>query len=453
MWAFNPAADRWTRLEGTVPTGFYISADIAPEKRLLVLVTNTQTPGDRTNCNVIFPVRTTYSLRLDHLDRGTPAEVQHPPMAKRAGEAGPPGKPPAKIPENEWVLLDHPGRAAPARTWGSATFDSKREQILYWGGGHCGYEGSDTDAYDVATHTWIAEPRTPSYPERLWNHAVMLAGVTFDGEPWTDHGRRIYSYDPVEDRMIMVDPIRLTMGYEPEWLKPYPSRAGTAPDSIVQTPSGYSKYATLSYDLKARTWSVIGPAIVGLDTLLTTPLGVMGVPVNWRARLNAPGYQIPYDPRKVEDNAVYLLRGAKWDRISGPGPSPQYLYEMTSLAFDTRRNQLILHGGGPRRRELWTFDVKTGKWDDRQPSGEAPPCMREAVYMPGADVFLTYGNGLWEYSPSRNAWRKTAVTDPPMGSGQNRAMVYDAKRDLILLVLGGGGDGGRASVFALKYRP
>jgi hypothetical protein len=186
---------------------------------------------------------------------------------------------------------------------------------------------------------------------------------------------------------------------------------------------------------------------------LTTPLGVMGVPVNWRARLNAPGYQIPYDPRKVEDNAVYLLRGAKWDRISGPGPSPQYLYEMTSLAFDTRRNQLILHGGGPRRRELWTFDVKTGKWDDRQPSGEAPPCMREAVYMPGADVFLTYGNGLWEYSPSRNAWRKTAVTDPPMGSGQNRAMVYDAKRDLILLVLGGGGDGGRASVFALKYRP
>ena len=137
----------------------------------------------------------------------------------------------------------------------------------------------------------------------------------------------------------MVDPIRLTMGYEPEWLKPYPSREATAPDSIVQTPSSYSKYATLSYDLKARTWSVIGPAVEGLDTLVTTPLGVMGVPVNWRGRLNAPGYQIPYDLRKVEDNAVYLLRGSKWDRISAAGPSPQYLYEMTSLAFDTKRNQ------------------------------------------------------------------------------------------------------------------
>lgn len=452
MWAFDPAADRWTRLAGEVPTGFYISADIAPEKRLLVLVTNTQTPGDRTNCNVIFPVRTTYSLRLDRLGRGTAADVKHAPMPKRATEASLPGKPPAPIPDNQWVLLDHPGRVAPSRTWGSATFDSKRGQILYWGGGHCGYEGSDTDAYDVATNTWIAEPRTPSYPERLWNHAVMLAGVTFDGEPWAEHGRRIYSYDPVQDRMIMVDPIRLTMGYEPEWLKSFPSREATAPDSIVQTPSGYSRYATLSYDLKARTWSVVGPAVEGLDTLVTTPLGVMGVPVNWRARLNAPGYQIPYDPRKVEDNAVYLLRGSKWDRISAAGPSPQYLYEMTSLAFDTKRNQLILHGGGPTRRELWTFDVRTRKWANREPSGDAPACMREAVYLPGPDVFLT-GNGLWEYSPPRNAWRKTAITEPPMRAGQNRAMVYDARRDLILLVLGGGGNDGKASVFALKYRP
>jgi hypothetical protein len=63
-----------------------------------------------------------------------------------------------------------------------------------------------------------------------------------------------------------------------------------------------------------------------------------------------------------EDNAVYLLRGSKWYRISAAGPSPQYLSEMTSLAFDTKRNQLILHGGGPRRRELWIFDVKTRKW-------------------------------------------------------------------------------------------
>jgi len=453
MWAYDPAADRWARLEGEVPTGFSISADIAPDKRLLVLVTNTQTPGDRTGCNIIYPVRTTYGYRIDRLNPGAAATVKHAPMPKRAPEESPAGKPPASIPDNQWVLLDNPGRAAPSRTWGSATFDSARSQVLCWGGGHCGYEGSDTDAYDVATHTWIAEPRPPSFPERLWNHAARLAGVTFDGEPWTEHGRRIYSYDPVLDRMIMVRPIRLTSGYEPEWLKSYPSRTAVAPDAVVQAPSSYTKFATFSFDLKSKTWSVIGPAPEGLDTLVTTPSGVMAVPVNWPARLNDAGYQNPFDSSKVEDNAVYLLRGSRWERISGKGPSPQYLYEMTSLAFDTKRNQLILHGAGPNRRELWTFDVKTRRWENRQPDGEAPACLREAVYLPGPDVYLTYGAGLWEYSPSKNSWRRTAIPEPALRTGQNRAMVYDAKRDLILLVLGGGGDAGRASVFALRYRP
>lgn len=452
MWAYDPAADSWSPLEGEVPTGFYLSADLAPEKRLLVLVTNTKTPGDRTGCNEIFPVRTTYAYRLDGLKPGVTATAKHGPMPKRASEESPSGQLPPTIPDNQWVLLANPGRAAPARTWGSATFDSTRRQILYWGGGHCGYEGSDTDVYDMTRHTWIAEPRPPSYPERLWNRASRLAGVTFDGEPWTDHGRRIYAYDPVADRMIMAKPVRLTWGYEPEWLKSYPDRKVAAPDAIVQVPSSYSKYVTFSYDVKARKWSIIGPAPTGLDTLVTTPLGVMAVPVNWPARLNDAGYQATYDPRKAEDNAVYLLRGSRWERISDPGPSPQNLYEMTSLAFDTSRNQLILHGAGPARRDLWTFDVKTRKWENRKPAGEAPPSLREAVYLPGPDVFLTYGDGLWEYSPSKNAWRKTNIPEPPLRAGQNRAIVYDAKQDTVLLVLGGRGDQGRASVFALRYR-
>jgi hypothetical protein len=42
MWAYDPATDRWTRLRGEVPTGFYLSADMAPDKRLILLVTSTE---------------------------------------------------------------------------------------------------------------------------------------------------------------------------------------------------------------------------------------------------------------------------------------------------------------------------------------------------------------------------------------------------------------------------
>src|SRR4029077_11322683 len=140
--------------------------------------------------------------------RSGEAVQKHGPMPKRApvDANATRGKGPAaalaNMPFDPWVVLADPGRVAPSRTWGSATFDTKRQQILYWGGGHCGYEGSDVDAYDVTSNRWNGEPGSPSYPERLWNHGVRLAGVTFAGEPWTDHGRRIYAYDPLGDRMI-----------------------------------------------------------------------------------------------------------------------------------------------------------------------------------------------------------------------------------------------------------
>jgi hypothetical protein len=461
MWAYDAGADRWTRAAGETPAGFYLSADIAAQKRLIVLVTNTRAPGDRMNCNILFPVRTTYAYRIatETLRRpGEPAQRQAPMPKRPPEEAGPAQRASFDaLPVNQWAQIANPRWVAPARTWGSATFDSARGRILYWGGGHCGYEGSDVDAYDVATNTWIPEPHPPSYPERLWNHGVRLAGVTFDGEPWTDHGRKIYAYDPVRDRMIMARPIRLTSGYEPDWLRSYPARTNAAPDALVSQPSSYVKYVTWTYDLSARRWAILGPAPAGLDTLVTTPHGVMGVNVNWPARLTDAGYQLPWSPLQTpEDNAIFLLRDSTWERLSGSGPSPQNLYEMTGLAFDTRRDELILHGAGPGRDELWTFSMKTRRWENRRPrvaSGAAPPaCTREAVYLPEQDVFLIYGAGLWAWRPAENMWRKPDIPDPPLRTGQNRAMVYDARRDVVLLVLGAGGDAGRASVFALRYR-
>ena len=65
MWAYDAVADQWQRLLGQVPTGFYITGDIAPENRLIVLVTNTRKPDDTMSCNILYPVRTTYGYRID----------------------------------------------------------------------------------------------------------------------------------------------------------------------------------------------------------------------------------------------------------------------------------------------------------------------------------------------------------------------------------------------------
>jgi hypothetical protein len=121
---------------------------------------------------------------------------------------------------------------------------------------------------------------------------------------------------------------------------------------------------------------------------------------------------------------------------------------MTSLAYDTKRDRLLLHGAGAARKELWSFDIRTSRWSHLAPAGAAPEASREAVYLPRQDVMLLCGaRDLWEYSPAKNLWRRLAI--PLASTGQNRAMVYDEKRDLVLLVMGA--SEGSAAVFGLRY--
>jgi len=487
MWAYDPGEDRWRKLVGNVPMGFYLSADLAPEDRTIVLVTNTRRPRDTMTCNILYPVRTTYAYRIgrENWVQSESVPPHQTSMLKGLRAAGEVREQDTKkqeerlrnLPANQWVELANPGREAPVRTWGSATFDTDRSQILYWGGEHCGYEGNDVDAYDVHTHTWIAKEAAPESPERNWNHGVRLAGITFQGRPWTVHGRRIYAYDPVSHKMIMTRPIRSTTGYDPEGLRRFPTSLVAEyqgfRDALVSPPSSYVKYVTWTYDPTNGQWELLGEAPAGVDTLVSTRHGVMGININWPSRLNDAGYLLPWSrSQQPEDKAIFLLDVSRrqWQRLSQGQPSPQNLYEMTSLAYDSKRDQVILHGAGQRRDELWTFDIPSRRWKNMEPAvldpqGEAPPvCAREAVYIPEEDLVLFFGapSGkhevpVWTYAVSQNGWRRITIpwntgAEEVAASNQNRAMVYDPVRGLVLLVLGHSGDEGKAFVYALRLR-
>ena len=153
MWAYDAGEDRWRRLAGKVPVGFYLTADIAPEQRLIVLATSTRKPQDRMTCNILFPVRTTYTYRIDATTIVQPGEpgAQAPLPKREPADAARPGQV-----DLVTAFLGTAGfflKAAVAmrlHVHGERNFDTDRGQILYWGGGHCGYGGSDVDMYDVA---------------------------------------------------------------------------------------------------------------------------------------------------------------------------------------------------------------------------------------------------------------------------------------------------------------
>jgi hypothetical protein len=189
MWAYDAASDRWMKLKGEVPVGWHIAADIMPEESLIVLTTSKKREGDTMGCNEIYPVRTTYTfkVRKDGLvDAGAKPERQQAMLRRSEAEATAGTQPdPARrraqmerigsMPVNEWVHFDDPGRVAPLRTWGSCSFDTDKGRIIYWGGGHCGYGGSDYDFYDVEENTWTTSPIVAEHPERAWDLGINPA--------------------------------------------------------------------------------------------------------------------------------------------------------------------------------------------------------------------------------------------------------------------------------------
>jgi hypothetical protein len=487
MWAYEVSTDRWLKLKGEVPVAWYLTADIVPDRGLIVMTTATKSADHTRSCDEVYTVRTTYGYQINREGIVDDSDASAPmrDILKRSEESSTKGTEsnPAReeaqskrirnMPVNQWVEFANPGREAPIRTWGSCAFDTAEGRLIYWGGGHCGYGGNDYDLYDVDRHTWLSSPIEPEYPERAWNRGSggHLMGITFGGAPWTHHGRKIYAYDPVTSLVVMTKTVILTAGYEPETLQqfepiePEPGKGVFLARGKYQPDSWYKKWVTWTYNPGAEEWEILCPAPEGLDLLVQTPKGVMGVDHYWRS-INREDRQdmVDFRGKQVVENSLYLLEveNQQWVKLTQGGPWPQNLYEMTALVYDSKRDQIILHGGGPDRDELWRSKMGSGRWERIETRSAGPACNREAVYLPSGDLILTTGSrpgedqqAFWVYHIGSNRWQRVSLDLPEgvnladMGS-QNRAWAYDPIHNLVLMVLGEGNQG-NAVVYGLKY--
>ena len=66
MWAYDASEGSLATSERvTCPSDITLPRISPPRTVCFVLATSTQKAGDRTTCNVLFPVRTTYAYRID----------------------------------------------------------------------------------------------------------------------------------------------------------------------------------------------------------------------------------------------------------------------------------------------------------------------------------------------------------------------------------------------------
>jgi Galactose oxidase, central domain len=249
------------------------------------------------------------------------------------------------LPENKWTPLPSKKQIR-ARTWSSCTFDSKRRELIYWGGGHSGNVNSNVDHFSMRTGRWSRNQDSTWKPWPYGAKAACPQGRTYYDEPWTMHARKTYAYDPVSDKVIMA----------------YVGGGGG-----YQLRDGKKGRYTWIYDPRSGDWParIDTPFKCGYNgAAVTTPKGV----------LLLDGGQI----WKLD------LKARKWTKV---GPRQKMGGgEYDTMVYDSKRDRLVYLA-----TKIHYFPLATQKWEPAKATGIRS---RDAVYVPSQDAVLAHvGSG------------------------------------------------------------
>jgi len=325
------------------------------------------------------------------------------------------------LPENVWVRLPDPPRnplyGCRQRDWGTAVWDSDREQILHWGGGHCVRSPSTVAHYSPAGGR-IVEGFDADEPYNTSGGGGYDSSIL--NRPWNGvHNYNHYCYDPkckllVSGRGYLYDPARM------DWLR--------------------MERMALPYEFN---W--------GSTVLEASPHGA----VAWARKKNSDwaGLWI-YD------------RQAGWSDLEPKGMDrlfPPYC-DAHGMVYDSKRDRMILGGVGAKYAtvgtgELLSFDFKTRRIEKitpaNLPAGRARN-FREMAYIDHADwvligSHLRVGNKekgkpyTRVYDCSTNEYFLLDAGEA--ADGHSCGWMYDAKRKLALVI------SHRGQVWAMKINP
>ena len=307
------------------------------------------------------------------------------PFVASFGEVPDPPKDTAldQLPANRWVRLPasprNPCQGCRQRDWGTCVWDSDRDQILLWGGGHCVRSSSSVAHYSPASGR-LVESYDADEPYGA------NGGGGFDssllGRPWVStHNYNHYAYDPkcrllVSGRGYLYDPERM------DWLRAEP----------IPLPFAFS-------------W--------GSTCVETSPHGA-----------------IAWAHKKGRDEAGLWLfdREKGWADLEPKGKLFPPYCDAQGMVYDSKRDRMILSGvaGGYSKVSNGTFlafDFKTRELSTLAP--ENPEFAktrnaRELAYVDHADWMLI--GELYPAGEQKVAKRYTRVYD----CAKNRMFLLDA---------------------------
>ena len=424
MWVLDPAKATWTRIAGTYAGAHWTSTVYDADNDRILLCRTTSPYAKYSTFDVLAWKPDLTPGGAGTPDPGAPIYKYHPPewyTAKvppadpKAGE-----KRLASLKPNTWTKVKPP-KSAQMRTWGSATVDPDRHEVLYWGGGHCGYCGTEVSHFSLRTLRWSCgfPPELPGAPYSGFYGAessFLLPCRSFKGRPWVQHGRVSYAYDPVTKLCVFTQSISAapTRG----WTYVYDPVKKDFVDRFAQPFIG--------------GWAVSGLTV-------GTPHGIF----NYLNRGDHPTKHV---------GLFHLdVRKRTWTNLT-QGKATAPARESNRLLYDGRRDRLVLLSKG---MYAWDLKGRTKDWRKLPMTGEPPKAFyRESVYLPRHDRILALErDGLYVCDvAANNKWTKTGIPLPKKaGVNANTAMVYGPGLDVVVLF--SGGNSGPVGIWLMRYVP
>lgn len=243
-------------------------------------------------------------------------------------------------------------------SWNGGAYDTKRDRLIVWGGGHANYSGNEIYAFDINKLSWF----------RLTKPSLLT--------DWTD-GDKAYS----DGRPVS----RHTYGYL-EYIPPPIDKFVSVGGSALWKNSS-NDLTTWYFDFETNEWEDMAPVSKG---------GVSSVvaydPVTeqlWYHAVNSSTVLSSFNPK----NNQWVDRGSRWTEKFGFS-----IY--WSAAVDPIRRKFVTIGGG--RVYVWDIGKKTGyiaatelitTGDSEIVNAENPGF----EYDPSSDSFIAWSGGSHVY--------------------------------------------------------
>jgi hypothetical protein len=299
-------------------------------------------------------------------------------------------------PANNCSYSSTSGINAVMDAWSGGTFDSTRNRLIVWGGGHNDYAGNEVYAFDMTTLTW-SRLTNPSIPN------TSNSGIYGDGTPASRHTYAALAYLPNVDRMLNAGGAiyQSGSGNNMTWFFNFSNstwqRRSDAPSPSNGECCGYAAaYDPVTghffrshgdglseYDTNANTWTnhggsspslYINAAIAPADRLMVAVGGgSYGVAGTYYWRLNPP-------------SGTLTKANTTGDKTVELGAAPGF-------AWSSAANVFVGWNGGA---SVYTLDPKTWVWT------KINPAPANVVVPTAPNSRGTYGR--FQYVPAMNVF-------------------------------------------------